>query len=169
MEITVNKQNSLSFFKRLFGFSGRATRKEFWLTALGLTVAMIVFGTLGKLLDGVAGGVLSLPFYLLMLATVVAGWSNAFRRLHDLGLSGFWTCYLTPLGLFIMLVAYLMDVDQSTTGVIERIKNMGSPWLGWILAGATWPLGSLFGFLFVLLMPGKKEDNLYGPNPYPEA
>jgi len=95
----------------------------------------------------------------------VASVATSFRRLHDLGLSGFWVLYLLPIGLPAIVIAYLLGVDDSAKNVIDRIKGIGSPWLGWIIAWFAWPFGSCIGFLMVLLAPGLKGDNAYGPDP----
>ena len=50
--------------------------------------------------------------------------------------------------------------------VVLRIKDVGTPWLGWILAFVFWPIGSVFGLLIILLSPGQNSDNKYGTNPY---
>ena len=166
MEMQINTKSVLGMLKWLFSFSGRATRKSFWLTALGIFLAQVLLGGLGALMSSIVDW-LGVPFYLLVLALVIAGWANIFRRFHDLSLSGFWTIYLTPFGLTAMLIAYVMDADESVKGVIERIRNMGSPWLGWILAIFAWLFGSLFGLLLVLLSPRHRIDNQYRPIPYP--
>ena len=140
----------------------RSTRKEFWLTALGLFLAQVLMIALVALL----GIIIGFPFFLLLLALFVAGLANTFRRFHDLSLSGFWILYLTPTGLAALTIAYLMDADESTKGVVDRIRNIGSPWLGWIVTIFAWIFGSFFGMLLVLLSPGHKKDNQYGPNPY---
>lgn len=165
MEIQVDAKSSMSFAKRLFSFSGRSTRKEFWLTALALIGVMIVAGVLGGVLGEIAG-FLTFPFVVIIIAAYVALVANMFRRMHDIGLSGFWVCYLQPFGIACLFIGYLLDADESAKGVIERIRGIGSPWLGWILAILAWFFGWFFGLVLVLLAPGKKEDNAYGPNPY---
>jgi len=164
---------SIGLLKKWFSFSGRATRRDYWLTVLWqciwaavLTIAMIgVFVVASMVLDVVAI-FLAVPFIIALAALVVAGWANLFRRLHDLGLSGFWTCYLTPFGLSFLYGAYVMDADVTAKAAVDRIKNVGSPWLSWILAYFLWPAASFFAMLLVLLSPGQKQDNVYGANPY---
>ena len=167
--MAINKETTVALVKKWYSFSGRATCKDFWLTALfqSLTaVGLIAILLLFFALSDVIGFILCLPFGLILISLIVAVIANLFRRLHDLGLSGFWTCYLSPLGLPSMYGAYVLDADQSAKEGIERIKNVGSPWLSWILAIIFWPTASSFCLLLILLSPGQKQDNAYGANPY---
>ena len=167
MKIEVDKKQSMTILKRLYCFSGRSTRKEFWLTVLGLMAVEIVVMVIAGILGGIGLGFIAFPIVaLIMIAVMVASVANIFRRIHDLGLSGFWMIYLSSFGLPCMYVAYVMNADESANQVISRIKDVGTPWLGWILAFIFWPLGSIFGLLIVLLSPGQNSDNKYGANPY---
>ena len=167
MKIEVDKKQGLSILKRLYCFSGRATRKEFWLTVLGLLVAGVVTGVVAGVLDAIGLDFIAVPFaVLLVIAISVASVANVFRRMHDLGLSGFWLIYLSFFGLPCLYVAYVMGADDSAKQVILRIKDVGTPWLGWILAVIFWPMGSFFGLLVILLSQGQNSDNKYGANPY---
>ena len=164
---------SMALLKKWFCFSGRATRKDYWLTVLGqciwfmaLCMAMVVVVVIGSIVWPPLAIFLAMPFIIALVALGVAGWANFFRRLHDLGLSGFWTCYLTPLGMPFLYGAYVMDADATAKAAVDRIKNVGSPWLSWILAYFLWPAASLFAKLLILLSPGQKQDNIYGANPY---
>ena len=161
---------SMALLKKWFSFSGRATRMDYWLTVLGqciwaaaLTIAMVVIFIVASMVSGVIAISLVIPFIIALAALAVAGWANLFRRLHDLGLSGFWSCYLSPLGLSFLYGAYVMDADVTAKAAVDRIKNVGSPWLSWILAWLLWPMASLFAMLLVLLSPGQKQDNIYAP------
>ena len=170
--MTINKENSVGLLKKWFSFSGRATRKDYWMTVLWQCLSAIALLVLIGVVQGILSSVewlahlLSLPLILALLSLVVAACANLFRRLHDLGLSGFWTCYLSPLGLFFLYGSYVMDADPTASAGVERIKKVGSPWLSWILAYLFWPVASLFSMLLVLLSPGQKQDNIYGANPY---
>ena len=167
MKIEVDKKQSMTILKRLYCFSGRATRKEFWLTVLCLFVVGVVAGAVGGALDAIGLDFIAVPLVsLLIIAVLVASVANVFRRVHDLGLSGFWMFYLSFFGLPCLYVAYVMDADESAKQVVLRIKDVGTPWLGWILAVIFWPMGSFFGLLIILLSPGQNSDNKYGTNPY---
>lgn len=171
-QMTVNKEKCVGLLKKWFSFSGRATRRDYWFTLLWQFLCAVALGVIIGVIQGIfssvdwLGSLLSLPFILALISLIVAAYANLFRRFHDLGLSGFWSCYLSPLGLFFLYGAYVMDADVTATAGIERIKKVGSPWLSWILAYLFWPLASLFSMLLVLLSPGQKQDNIYGANPY---
>ncbi len=171
MEIT--KEKSVGLLKKWLSFSGRATRKDFWMTALWqflTTLAVFVLiAVVQSIIRNWFGTVLCIPFFIAVILLIIAGFANGVRRLHDLGLSGFWIFYLTAFGLPSLYFAYLMDADASAKATVERIKGVGSPWLSWILAIIFWPLACGFGSLLILLSPGQKQDNLYGPNPYEVA
>jgi len=72
-------------------FSGRASRSEYWLFALFLFLANILFGIIDLVIGfnnkelsfGLLGGFFS-------LATIVPCLSVATRRLHDINKSGWW-------------------------------------------------------------------------------
>lgn len=167
MKIEVDKKQGMSILRWLYCFSGRATRKEFWLTALGLLAIGVVAGAVGGALQAIGLDFIAVPLLALVaIAVLIAAVANVFRRLHDLGLSGFWMFYLSFFGLPCMYVAYVMDADESAKQVVLRIKDVGTPWLGWILAFVFWPMGSAFGLLIILLSPGQNSDNKYGTNPY---
>ena len=169
MKIEVDKKQSVTILKRLYCFSGRATRKEFWLTILGLAAVEIVVGVVIAVLQAIGLDFVAIPIgIVVIIAVLVASVANVFRRIHDLGLSGFWMIYLSFVGLPCMYVAYVMDADESAKQVVSRIKDVGTPWLGWILAIIFWPVGSFFGLLIILLSQGQNSDNKYGPNPYLE-
>lgn len=169
MKIDVDKKQSMSVLKRLYCFSGRSTRKEFWLTVLGLAAVEVIAFVVGAILEAIGLRLVAVPFVaLVVIAVLVASVANVFRRVHDLGLSGFWMFYLSFFGLPCLYVAYVMDADESAKQVVLRIKDVGTPWLGWILAVIFWPTGSFFGLLIILLSQGQNSDNKYGPNPYLE-
>ena len=167
MKIEVDKKQGLSILKRLYCFSGRATRKEFWLTALGLLVAGVVAGAVGGVLEAIGLEFVAVPLIaVVVIAVMIASVANVFRRVHDLGLSGFWMFYLSFFGLPCLSIAYVMHAAESAKQVVLRIKGAGTPWLGWILAVIFWPMGSFFGLLIILLSQGQNSDNKYGVNPY---
>ena len=77
------------------GFKGRATRREFWLVQLALTLILIVLALIicskaiaeSILLQGVVLGFAAASFKAYFCVLV--------RRLHDIGKSGWWVC-LSP-------------------------------------------------------------------------
>lgn len=154
-------------FKKSLTFQGRATKKEFWLYVLFMVVVVIVFGLLTALTAGSVLGYIVLGIAAIVyLAMIVCYISLSVRRLHDLGLSGFWLWYLNPIGLPVIYMVYLLDLDSACNRVVEKIQKTGSVWLGWILAWLFWPVGATATLLLLFLYKGKQEDNEFGPNPY---
>ena len=170
---TVPAEKAKGFIKKLFQFSGRATVRQYWLRILTLfllNLAVALLMVLGAVLfgDSLFGGFWYFLCVVLFIALGVASFANFFRRLHDLGLSGYWAFYLSVAGVPAIFCAYAMDADKSVTELVERIKALGRIW-GWILAILLWPAGSLFGILMVSFSPGQDKDNTFGENTCPKA
>ena len=96
-------------FKHFADIEGRDTRKEYWMfflinTIIGAAIYSLAFISL-KLI------ILYLIYWLL---TIVPSFSIAVRRLHDLGMSGFWIIItLIPLlGSFILLIILAQKGQQ---------------------------------------------------------
>lgn len=122
-------------------WKGRASRSEFWYFYLFIVIAGIVLAFIGGLLALTPlGGVFALLVGLINLALTVAMISLAVRRVHDLGLSGWW--------LWISLAPFVVDKNQKASG--------GSTYL------------VLFGWMYSIKMyvtAGESTENQYGPNP----
>ncbi len=159
--------NSLiSTLKKSFTFAGRANRLEFWTFAIAYVLVSIILGMIGVVLSliwsklGTAWGVLS---SLVMLVLIIPYISVSVRRLHDLGLSGFWLWYLNPFGLPVIYIVYLLDLDQACNKLIDKINKVGSAWLGWILTILFFPVGATLSLFLLFLYKGKPEENEFGP------
>lgn len=154
---------------KTFSFQGRATRKEYWgLVFFAAVVNLILQGiTAGAFaIHYVVGYIFAVPTVIVMIGLLISIISAGVRRLHDLGLSGFWFWYLNPCGLPVIYVVYLLNLDEASNQIIEKIQKIGSAWLGWILTFLFWPLGASAALLLLFLYAGKKADNEFGPNPY---
>ena len=93
-------------------------------------------------------------------------WATAVRRLHDHGLSGNWLFFLSPIGMALMFMAYVLDLDSSIDPVVAKIHKTGI--FNWLYAGIAWFFASgIILFCLLYLCVGKKEDNMFGPSPYP--
>lgn len=96
-------------------FSGRSCRKEFWYYQLVLTAIILV----GVLMDYKFGLVqeqeLIGPFTIgISILSAVTNISIIVRRLHDTGLSGFWTLLIfVPLGNFILIAMAVRAGDEN--------------------------------------------------------
>lgn len=97
----------LAVLKNYVGFSGRASRKEYWMFVLFnvifAIVAIILDNVLGLAMRDVGYG----PIYgLYLLATLLPGIAAGVRRLHDTGKSGwyFLVAFIPCVGGIILLV-----------------------------------------------------------------
>ena len=107
-------------------FSGRSCRKEFWYYQLVLTAIILV----GVLMDYKFGlvqeqeliGPIAIGISILSAVTNI---SIIVRRLHDTGLSGFWTLLIfVPLGSLVLFVmaARAGDENENTYGPPPHIS-----------------------------------------------
>lgn len=96
--------------KQYINFSGRATRKHYWMFVL---FNIIVFAVLAFVLSflGNTGNVL---YYLCNLAVLLPSLAIAVRRLHDIDFSGWWLLLVCIpfLGSLIVLVLLLLPSTQ---------------------------------------------------------
>lgn len=96
-------------WKNYVVFSGRSTRRDFWMACL--------FNFVISLAVGVVAGVIRMAFLatLYSIAVIIPGLALNFRRLHDTNRSAWWMLIsLVPLvGPIILLVLYcLPSVDE---------------------------------------------------------
>lgn len=115
--------------KRLFDFQGRATRKEFWLFMLWLLVLtgpawiaiMFICLFIGGAMFSDMGSQQSMGwigvficFISSYLAALLLPLSLRTRRLHDIGLSGWWQLILLvpSLGRLVMLIFMLIPSEK---------------------------------------------------------
>jgi len=100
-------------FVKYANFSDRASRSEFWLFMLFVTILGIVLAIIDVAI-GVPLGESSLGGTIVGLVTFIPSLSVAARRLHDLNRSGWWILlYLTIIGiLFPLLYWYCKKGDD---------------------------------------------------------
>ena len=99
------------FFTKYATFSGRTSRKTFWLTILDFFIIGFVLGIVGSILSAITGNenmttIITCIFELVIVPSIAMG----VRRLHDINKSGWWYLIsLVPLvGSIILLVFYCM-------------------------------------------------------------
>ncbi len=143
-------------YRRYFEFSGRSRRKEYWWFAVFITVVlmvlvMAVIGTMFGLIQqfsqnpealfrAISSGswtLLGLTM-LFLLVSLIPMLTVQVRRLHDLGVSGWW--YLA----YVFGDVALDEVPNIGTGLNSLLS------LGWIV----W-----------MFFPGTKGPNKYGEDP----
>ena len=122
-----------SCFRQYVGFTGRASRSEFWwFTLFGLLV-----GLAAAIVDarGTIGALISL---VLLLPSIAVG----ARRLHDTGRSGWWLLIaLVPLaGLIVLIVFFVMRGDPGLNSHGPSPAEVGDPGQATMSGGAQPPL-----------------------------
>lgn len=101
-----------------FTFSGRSTRRDYWMAVL--------FNIIFAIVIGIVAGIIEMPLLSLIysLAVIIPGWTLGVRRLHDINKSGwFLLLSLIPfVGSIILLVFYCLpsvDEDNSFGEILE--------------------------------------------------
>lgn len=143
-------------YRRYFDFSGRSRRKEYWWFAVFTTIVAMVFAiAIIAAIFGTANVLIADPATLFRamrpgmwvvvallalfgLASIIPGIAVQVRRLHDLGVSGWW--YL----LFVVSGVILGEIPKIGEGLNSLVS------LGWIV----W-----------MFFPGTKGPNKYGDDP----
>jgi uncharacterized membrane protein YhaH (DUF805 family) len=93
-----------SVYRQYIGFSGRATRSEFWWFWLFYVVVILVLVAVRA--STLAG--------LFALVSLVPSLAVAVRRLHDVGRTGWWLLLgIVPFGGLVLLVWYLFPSKES--------------------------------------------------------
>jgi uncharacterized membrane protein YhaH (DUF805 family) len=95
-------------FKKYADFSGRSSRKEYWMFVLIYLIIYIALAVIDAVLSGFW---LTTIFSLILLIPSI---SITTRRLHDTGRTGWWQLiYFIPLiGLIVMLVFLCQDSHE---------------------------------------------------------
>ena len=135
-------------------FKGRAPRAEYWWYVLAVFVVAIVLSVVERVLglSGMVGpyGPLTL---LLVLGLFVPGLAVGIRRLHDTNRSGFWMLLMVP-----YLIATLLSIQAMASGSMAGLGAAGVlAIIGLICA---------IGLLVLMVLPGTRGPNSYGPDPY---
>lgn len=152
------------FFSNYANFRGRSTRAEYWWVQLFLLIVSFVLES-----AGMGGQIICILFY---LAIIIPSLALMVRRLHDVGLSGYWL-----LGYYIVVIAlattFLVPIFRSDafseilTGgeSISLYKNMYSHVI-------TYSVIALIGLVVVSIIrlviecSPSASNNQYGPDPY---
>ena len=98
--------------KKYACFSGRARRQEYWMFVLFNIIAGIIIGVIAGVLVGVtkvtAFAYLGSSYN---LAVLIPGLAVFFRRLHDIGKSGWWwlLAFIPFIGWIVLLVFCCLD------------------------------------------------------------
>ena len=98
--------------KKYACFSGRARRQEYWLFALFNFIAGIIIGVIAGVLVSVTN-VTAFAYLgsIYNLAVLIPGLAVLFRRLHDIGKSGWWwlLAFIPIIGWIVLIVFCCLD------------------------------------------------------------
>lgn len=110
-----------SAFRQYVGFGGRARRSEYWYFFLFNFIVGFVLGFLGTFV-----GIFDFLGTIYSLAVFLPGLALCFRRLHDIGKSGWWLLLaLIPLvGAIILIVFYCQDSQPGENQYGPNPKGM---------------------------------------------
>jgi uncharacterized membrane protein YhaH (DUF805 family) len=102
-------------FEKYVGFSGRATRAEFWWWALFQWLVSVAAGIVDSIIASSANMTTFSGLQLLVgIALLLPSLAVGVRRLHDTGRSGWWWLIaLVPCaGIIVLIVFWVMESDQ---------------------------------------------------------
>ena len=128
-------------FRRVFDYSGRSRRREYWLYVVFALVLVLLVGRLPQAISNTFGS-------FLIIGLAVPGLAVTVRRLHDVGRSGWWIAM--PIVPFLFWAIALVGGFSS-----ETLFHVVMPII--ILAP--------FALAVLLLFDGKRGPNPYGPDP----
>ena len=101
-------------FNNYAGFSGRASRSEYWFWVLFTILASIVTGIADAFVFGLELGSPTWFSDILSLALLLPGWAVWFRRLHDVGKSGWGTLIaITIIGIIPLFIWSVSEGDAN--------------------------------------------------------
>jgi len=151
----------------MFSFSGRASRMDFWVVSVGLSLLQVVFGMLAGLMIGmfarswlspdqnaIAAATFAVIVQLLFLWPITA---VAVRRSHDRNMSGWWYGAFALFGLGLAIAATVLEAlgipQEAPESLIVGGLSLAqiAVWLVFIV---------ILGFL-----PGTRGANRFGHAP----
>ena len=172
-----------SCLRRYAGFTGRATRAEYWWWVLGIVVMHILLSTLDGIIFGFEPDSVRLLDPLFGLATLLPSLAVTARRLHDIGRTGWWQLVWHSIALvawmpvvvaafFAIVVIVISDAtglpfDMMWTG--EGFGEVGILLFVPVVVSAivalsiTIPL--VFWAIYWMTRLGQTGPNQYGPDP----
>lgn len=152
-------------FQKFFDFTGRARRSEYWWFVLFQVLVSIPCAFLDGILEAAVG--FSFVNSVASLVLFFPSMTVSFRRLHDIGRSGWWigvSIILVLIGLLALVASVSFSgvdwTDDTAVGSALFSAKLPLVWLP-IIASI---ILCIIVFIFSLL-DSEKGENKYGPSP----
>ena len=159
-----------SCLRQYVGFTGRATRAEYWWWVLGTVVVSILIGIVDGIIFGFDGGAQPLSM-LFGLAIVLPGLAVTARRLHDIGRTGWWQLVWFGVGILGVLpvtVGILLSLGglfALFSGEADFAMGVIMPVVvGLVISLAVW-IGLAVWEIWWLVTQGQTGPNRHGADP----
>lgn len=94
--------------KHYVDFSGRATRKQFWLYTLIISIITLVLYFLSSV-DNIIGTLFTILSAIISFALLLPDLAIAVRRLHDINFSGWWVLVALVPGVCFSVLQYTSE------------------------------------------------------------
>ncbi|MCO7124410.1 DUF805 domain-containing protein [Sporolactobacillus shoreicorticis] len=96
--------------KNYVGFSGRATRTEYWMFVLFNFFILVI----ARLIDWLLPSSVPIIYSLYSLAVLIPTFAVGARRLHDIGKTGWWQLigFIPILGWIVLLIYFCTDTQD---------------------------------------------------------
>ena len=159
-----------SCVRQYVGFTGRATRAEYWWWVLGTVVVSILIGIVDRIIFGFDGGAQPLSM-LFGLAIVLPGLAVTARRLHDIGRTGWWQLVWFAVGI-LGAVPLVVGIVMSFVGGLGSLAGgdfnagmfLGPFLVGLVISLAVW-IGLAVWEIWWLVTQGQAGPNRHGADP----
>lgn len=160
-------------FKKFVDFSGRARRSEFWYFSLFQFIILVLGLLLIWLCSNVVpvlGAMLAILLFVVIIILAIPGWAVTFRRLHDIGKSGWWYGAYVLISVFINLVLRLMTPSYNSYNYFDDGAHLAMQQQLQLIGIISVVIGLCqLGYWVVLLVfwcrDSDPEENQYGVSP----
>ncbi len=121
-------QYLLRTLKMIFTYSGRDTRKQFWMSYLFFIIIAVAYTFAGSLVANVnqqIAQIMFIPLIIFYVVSMIAFISASARRLHDIDKSGWWYLIsLIPFAGFALLFYWAQDSQPGSNKYSPNPKGI---------------------------------------------
>lgn len=142
-------------FQRYFQFSGRAQRAEFWWFQLFITLVYVVLIVIDMSIFGYEESdpepFSNIWFIVTFIPTLSIGW----RRLHDIGKSGWWSLVWAPPVIWTAVAAVTLFTSEDSYTFVGILA---------VVLGSIVTLGAFIYVIVLCATDSDPYDNHFGPS-----